>query len=152
MELLRRVASFNPPEEDLKEIYILFIRSILEQSATVWHSSLSEDNKNDLERVQKTALKIILKEKYCGYQQGLAKLDLESLECRRENLCLNFANKCTKNDKLKHMFPLNPKYHDMKTRNKEKYEVQFANTGRLQNSPITYMQRLLNADNLEKQT
>ena len=152
MELLRRVASFNPPEEDLKEIYILFIRSILEQSATVWHSSLSEDNKNDLERVQKTALKIILKEKYCGYQQGLANLDLESLECRRENLCLNFANKCTKNDKLKHMFPLNPKYHDMKTRNKEKYEVQFANTGRLQNSPITHMQILLNADNLEKQT
>jgi hypothetical protein len=50
------------------------------------------------------------------------------------------------------MFPLNPKYHDMKTRNKEKYEVQFAHTGRLQNSPITYMQKLLNADNLEKQT
>ena len=79
-KLLRSVASFNPPEEDLKEIYILFIRSILEQSATVWHSSLSEDNKNDLEQVQKTALKVILKEKYCGYQQGLAKLDLESLE------------------------------------------------------------------------
>jgi hypothetical protein len=111
MELLRRVANFNPPEEDLKAIYILFIRSILERPAAVWYSSLSEDNKNDLERVQKTALKVILKEKYCGYQ-GLANLDLESLECRRENLCL----------KLKHMFPLNPKYHDMKTRNKEKYE------------------------------
>ena len=40
----------------------------------------------------------------------------------------------------------------MKTRNKEKYEVQFAKTGRLQNSPIVYMQKLLNADNLEKQT
>ena len=38
MELLRRVASFNAPEEDLKEIYILFIRSILEQSATAQQS------------------------------------------------------------------------------------------------------------------
>ena len=112
--------------------------SISEQNVTI----ISEDNKNYLERVQKTA-QIIIKEKFCGYQQGLAKLDLESLECRRENLCLNFANKCTKSDKLKHMFHLNPKYHDMKT---------VANTGRLQNSPIVYMQKLLNADNLEKQT
>ena len=151
MELLRRVAGFNPPEEDLKDIYILFIRSILEQSATVWHSSISEDNKNDLERVQKTAIKVILKEKYSGYKQGLAKLGLESLESRRENLCSNFANKCVKNEKLKHMFPINTQYHDMKTRNKEKYTVQFANTGRLQKSPIIYMQKMLNAEELEKQ-
>ena len=60
MELLRRVASFGTPPEDLKLIYILFVRSILEQSATVWHSSLSQENANDLERVQKSALKIIL--------------------------------------------------------------------------------------------
>ena len=44
MELLRKVASFGTPQDDLKTIYILFIRSILEQSATVWHSSLTEDN------------------------------------------------------------------------------------------------------------
>ena len=65
-ELLRRVASFNPPEENLKEIFILFIRSILGQSSTVLHSSLSEENSGDLERVQNTAVKFILKEKYCG--------------------------------------------------------------------------------------
>ena len=149
MALLRRVAGFNPPEEDLKDIYILFVRSILEQSATVWHSSISEENKNDLERVQKTALKVILREKYTGYNQGLAKLGLESLESRRENLCLNFANKCIKSERLKHMFPLNQ--HNVNTRNKETYEVQFANTGRLQKSPIIYMQKLLNEDELKKQ-
>ena len=49
------------------------------------------------------------------------------------------------------MFPINTQYHDMKTRNKEKYMVQFANTGRLQKSPITYMQKLLNAEELQKQ-
>jgi hypothetical protein len=144
MALLRRVAGFNPPEEDLKDIYILFVRSILEQSATVWHSSISEENKNDLERVQKTALKVILREKYTGYNQGLAKLGLESLEIRRENLCLNFANKCIKSERLKHMFPLNQ--HNVNKRNKETYEVQFANTGRLQKSPIIYMQKLLNVN------
>ena len=52
MELLRRVASFGVKIEDLKNIYILFIRSQLEQSCVVWHSSLTEQQKSDLERVQ----------------------------------------------------------------------------------------------------
>ena len=64
MQLLRKVASFDPPTEDLKDIYILFIRSILEQSATVWHSSITEENKSDLERIQKSAVRIILKGKH----------------------------------------------------------------------------------------
>ena len=50
MELIRKVSSFNPPLEDLKSIYFLFVRSLLEQSATVWHSSLTKENSDDLER------------------------------------------------------------------------------------------------------
>ena len=75
MELLRRV-------EDRKTISFLFIRSLLEQSATVWHSSLTEENSADLERVQKSAVKIILGEKYVGYKKSLLKLDMENLSDR----------------------------------------------------------------------
>ena len=64
MQILRRVASFGASDSDMKDIYILFVRSLLEQSATVWHSSLSQQNISDLERVQKTALKIILGGRY----------------------------------------------------------------------------------------
>ena len=74
MELLRRVASFSPPIEDLKNIYYLFVRSLLEQSATVWHSSLTEENTNDIERVQKSAVRIILGDAYSGYKKSLANL------------------------------------------------------------------------------
>ena len=98
MQLLRKVASFGTPIEDLKDIYILFVRSLLEQSATVWHSIISTENDNNLERVQKSAVKVILDEKYSTYQQGLAKLGLETLVSRRENLCLNFAKKCVKSE------------------------------------------------------
>ena len=59
MELLRRVASFGVDIQDLRKIYILIVRSQLEQSAVVWHSSLTEQQKRDLERVQRSALKII---------------------------------------------------------------------------------------------
>ena len=89
----------------------------MEQSATVWHSSLTEENVNDLERVQKSAVKIILGDKYVGYKKSLMKLEMLSLSERREQLCLNFANKCLKNSKTKSMFPENEKTHSMKTRN-----------------------------------
>ena len=144
MQLVRKGASFDIPVEDITNIYVLFVRSILEQSATVWHSSLTQENRDDLERVQKSAVKVILQEKYSTYQNGLAQLDMECLDSRREKLCLNFAKKCVKTDKVKHMFPINEKYHEMKTRHEEKYMVQFANTGRFKKSSIIYMQNLLN--------
>ena len=117
---------------------------MLEQSATVWHSSITQENRNDLERVQKTALKVILGEKYKSYTNALRKLDLQNLDERRENLCLIFARKTAKNPKFENMFKLNSKEHPMETRKMEKYEVQHANTTRLKNSSIIYMQNLLN--------
>ena len=53
MQLLRKIASFVTDYQELKNIYVLFIRSLLEQWAMVWHSSLTEKNRNDQERVQK---------------------------------------------------------------------------------------------------
>ena len=145
MEILRKVAGFCDSQQDLKEIYILFVRSILEQSAVVWHSSLTDENRQNLERVQKSALRLILGHNYTSYQSGLNKIGLQTLDERREEICLNFARKCVKNEQFKQMFPLN-KQTNMKTRHKEKYKVQFANTDRLQKSPIIYMQKLLNLD------
>ena len=57
MEILRKLSAFQPPQNDMKQIYITFIRSLLEQSSNVWHSSLTQQNKNDLERVKKNSLK-----------------------------------------------------------------------------------------------
>ena len=142
--LVRKAASYGASEEDLKTIYFLFVRSLLEQSATLWHSSLTEENSNDLERVQKSAVKVILGDKYEDYQISLKKLDLESLKDRGETLCLNFAIKCTKNPKTKHMFPISKKTHQMEMRNSEKYKVQHANTEKLKKSAVIYMQNILN--------
>ena len=144
MELMRKVSSFGLDKEELKNIYFLFVRSVLEQSATVWHSSLTQENKEDLERVQKSAIRIIMGEEFKGYQKSLDKLDIETLDARRESLCLNFALKTSKNPKMKKMFPLKDKHHDMQTRQPEKYVVQHANTERLKKSSIIYMQNLLN--------
>ena len=144
MELLRKVASFTTNQEELKNINILFIRSLLEQSAPVWHSSLTDENLSDLERVQKTAVKLILGERYLEYDRALRKLDLESLHERRETLSLVFAKKSSRNAKSRSMFPKNEKMHLMDTRKPEIFKVQHANTEQLRKSSIIYMQNLLN--------
>ena len=133
----------------MKVVYTLYIRSLLEQSATLWHSSLTDENINDLERVQKSALRIILQQNFRGYKQALAQLGIESLAERREQLCLSFAQKCLKNDKMKSIFPINQRSHEMTTRFEEKFSVQYANTERLKNSAIIYMQNLLNKNELK---
>ena len=128
----------------MKNIYMLYIRSLLEQSCTVWNSGLTQEDSENLERVQKSALRIILQEKFTSYENALNLLELESLAERREILCIQFAKKCTNNPKMKHLFQTSNKTHLMNTRFQELYEVNHANTGRLQNSPVIYMQKLLN--------
>ena len=51
MQLLHKAASFTSNIHDLKSIYLTYIRSVLEQSAVVWHSGLTAKNRKDLERV-----------------------------------------------------------------------------------------------------
>ena len=67
MILLRNLSQYKPKLEDMRLIYIAYIRSILEQSCQVWHFSLTQENSNDIERVQKNALKVILGNKYNNY-------------------------------------------------------------------------------------
>ena len=64
MELLRKLSGFGAPQKDLKLVYITFIRSVCEQSSSVWHSGLTLQNEEDIERIQKVALKPVLKKNY----------------------------------------------------------------------------------------
>ena len=63
----------------------------------------------ELERVQKVALRNILKEEYIDYDNPFDLCSLQKLVDRRNQLCYNFAKKCTKNPKTSDMFPLNLK-------------------------------------------
>ena len=122
----------------------------MEDSAVVWHSGLTKQNRNDLERVQKTAVKVILGIKYNNYEEGLKYLKLDSLEDRRKKLSLNFAKKSVRNEKVKSFFPLN-KNKFKNTRNSEKYKVNQFKTNRYKNSSIVYMQNLLNQDEIQRE-
>ena len=57
--------------EDLIDIYILFIRSVTEYCAVAFHSSLTQDQSDKLEAIQRTCLKVILGELYVDYQSAM---------------------------------------------------------------------------------
>ena len=142
MIILKNLFQFAVSLSDLVHIYTLYIRSVLEQSAVVWHSSLTKGEEMDLERVQKVALKIILGDGYSSYSEALESTGLETLRSRREKLCLTFAKNCLKSNLTRDMFPKN--VVPVTTRGHEKFQVPFARTERLAKSAIPFMARLLN--------
>ena len=58
MSFLHKASKFTNNSNDLKKIYMLQVRSKLEQSAMLWHFGLTQKNRNQLERVQKSALRV----------------------------------------------------------------------------------------------
>ena len=116
---------------------------MLELAAPAWHCSLTQAETSDIERVQKSALHIVLGNRYISYKNALNLVKLETLEERRVKLSLKFGLKAEKHDKFRHWFKANntdvntrqvkPRYHEVKARLK-----------RFRNSPIAYLTRLLN--------
>ena len=151
MLLLKKIQSFGATIEEMVHCWIIYCRSLLEKSAVVWSSSLSQQNKDDLERPQKAFAKLVPRNKYNEtdenpYENAVLKLNLQTLEERRKELCLNFAKNGIKNKTLIDLFPEKNNNHPMEKRNEEKYMVTKAHTDRMRNSSIIYMQNLLNED------
>ena len=143
MQILHQFSSFCTSREDLKTIYILFVRSILEQSAVVWHSSLTKENSQDIEWVQKSAVQLIVNQSL-SYKKCLLLLESEPLYLRRQKLCLDFNLKCLKDKETKKMFPLKKKQHNMVTKKSEIIEITKYKHERLKKSSIPFMRSLLN--------
>ena len=108
----------------------------------VWHSSITVEESSSIERVQKTALRIILRGNFTDYKSALQLTGLDRLQDRRTKLSLTFAKKCLKNGKNEDLFPLNVK--SVNTRQHKKYFVIPDRTEHLAKSAVPYLQGLLN--------
>ena len=147
MTMLTKLKYVGVNKEDLLNIYILYIRSLLEYCSVVWHSTLTLEQSNNLERVQKLCLKVILGSEYNGYAEALKDSGLDTLSDRREQKCLNFGLKSLLHPVHSNMFPVNPQVaskpaHERK--NKEHFTVNWARTDSYRTSAIPYIQRMLN--------
>ena len=143
LSLITKLKYVGVGEEDLLEIYILFIRSITEYCAVVFHSSLTQQQSKKLEGIQKTCLKIIYGDSYTDYETALKNSGLQTLAERRLKRCLDFSLKSLKHPKMSKKFPKNPNQNES-LRFSEPFSVNFANTKSYQQSAIPFCQRLLN--------
>ena len=146
MVMLRAASKFTSDKFVLKQIYYSRVRCKLEQSAAVWSSSLTQKNINDLERVQKAAVRIIFGKPYDSYTQTLKDLDMMRLSERRDIICLKFAKNSLKLESFKKLFPVHKNFHGMATRQHEKYKIVRSFSKRYAVSAIPSMQRLLNKE------
>ena len=93
MTMITKLKYAGVGKEDLLNIYTLYIRSLLEYCSVVWHSTITAEQNNKLESVQKLCLKIIFGPAYEGYESALQCCGLDSLRYRREQKCLQFGLK-----------------------------------------------------------
>ena len=143
ISMITKLKYVGVSEDDLIDVYCLYVRSLLEYCCVVWHSTLTLEQSADLERVQKTSLKIILGDRYSGYSESLKICNLQTLSSRRENRCLTFGIKAVKHAKHTKLFPLSDESdHDL--RRVEKFQVNYARTSAYKLSSVPYIQRLLN--------
>ena len=94
--ILRRLKSLGAKETDLIDMYVKHIRCVVELAVPAWHGAITLEERTDIERIQKSAAHIIMGDDYISYKCALMSLNLESLENRRNRLCLKFAKKAEK--------------------------------------------------------
>ena len=140
---VRKLKSFGVEPHDILKFFFMKIRSVLESSCPVFHSMLTCEDSNNIERIQKITLRIILGNKYESYTQACKYLKVETLESRRLSLSLNFALKLLDSKHGKEFFQFTEN-KDIFLRTKPILVQPFAHTERYRNSPLPYLTRLLN--------
>ena len=132
-------------DDELIRVYKSQMRPVAEYSSVAWHSLLTREQSENIERQQSQALKHIY-----GYKMSArkmrAKAGLDRLEDRREAACLKFAKKCSTGDRFGAWFERNVTgTRDRRSVGNYKDYVQpRARTDRHNNSPLNYCRRLLN--------
>ena len=137
--LLKIIKSYGASTDDMKRFYVAVIRPTLEYGAQVWNGGITKDQSNEIERIQKRALKIIYKED--DYDKVLRIAKIESLEKRRDRMCIELIKEMSKpNHKLHSLLP--KKICEVRKRttrlNNQMYYNFMGKTERFKSSPISY--------------
>ena len=129
--------------EELVQVYKTIIRPVVEYACPVYHSSLTDDQDERLERLQDHALKCIYGTELSARRlRGAAAVP--TLRERREEIVKKFALKCANDPAFDHWFPRREAVRATRNKNIEIYKEEKARCERLKNSPLFYFRRILN--------
>ena len=101
---LRNIKKAGMSKDDMINVFNTIIRPVCDFASVTYHSMLTLEQSEEIERVQKRAMRIIL-----GWDTNYRELidtgKVESLKKRRERMTLNFAKKTESNPRFKKWFP-----------------------------------------------
>ena len=133
--ILRVLKRNGLPVDDLKTIFKTLIRSVLQYSCPVWHSSLPAYLSDRIEKIQRRAFRIIYP--FQSYSDTLSLSGCLSLAENRQQLSHRLFKqiKSTSGDRLSYLIPETRFHkHGRKLRNSENLNVFKCNTNRFKNS------------------
>ena len=141
--LLRHLKSARIPTDDLAKLYQVLIVPTLDYATPVYHSQLSQEQSNALEKMQSRALKIIYGFDL-SYEEILEMSGIKTLWTRRERLMDKFIVKLTENPRFSKDWLPQKQFHHLDLRTKLIYQEKFARTERLYRSPKYFIRIRLN--------
>ena len=156
LHVINKLKHFGLQSEELICAWKSILRPNTEYAVALWHSGLSSQDSNRIERLQKRVLAIIFGTVYIDfkryykinhhnltYMEALHVTGLTTLRDRREVLTNNFALDMAKNENHNDLFP-KYKHISTKTRNQCMINEILCKTNRYYKSAVPYMARVLN--------
>ena len=123
--------------DNLLAFYCSVIRSVLEFSCQLFHRSLPKYLSDDIERIQRSAMRIIFP--ILSYCEALDKAGIVTLSERRESLSIKLFEDIVSNEhhKLANLLPPMASSHARRLRNKKRFNTPVCRTDRFMNSQFT---------------
>ena len=149
--MLTNLKRLGASRETLLDVWVKFIRCLLELAAPVWCNSITEAEMQSLESVQAVALAIILDKEYTSYRRALVSCNMPSLQRRYQDLFIKFCKKTQDNGKFQHWLNHNQSSYSVQTRQpKLKFKPVPCNSKQFAKSAIPRIVDEINRINLEK--
>ena len=145
MWILRRLKALGASRTRLLDVLQKQILSALHLGVPAWNCLLTEQEKIDLERVLKTALKIIWGQEYTTFQEVIKDGNLKTLRQVREKIVTKFVKKSIKHHKFSKWFvPNTAPIMNTRAGNKTRFKQVTARRAFFKNSPIPTLTELAN--------
>ena len=140
---IRHLKKAAVPTRDLLEIYMSFIRSVIEYGSNIYHGYLTRQQAQELERIQANILKSIYGDK-SSYRECLVRAQMPTLRKRRELNFLKFARRVENSSFFRERWlPLSEEIN-YELRRTNKYKMFKPKCERYKNSPIYRIRETLN--------
>ncbi|XP_076056275.1 uncharacterized protein LOC143034219 [Oratosquilla oratoria] len=143
--MLRRLRSLGTPEKELRNAYSTFILPKLCYASPAWTPFINLTQERQLERVQKSACKIILGPSYSNYEAALTILNLFKLSDHHKETLRKFGFKLIRHPRHHNLLPSEADRPARATRHHNRLKAFKApHTDRYKNSVTPSIVHLLN--------